>query len=74
MFCVIQLSLAWRATLVSAGRNRKAMPRQSIESQSFLQAKLRNAETVEALGMLGNLRRRWLQVHRRADASARATR
>ncbi len=62
VFCVIQLSLAYAGHLVSAGRNRKAAD-QSIEISSFLQAKLRNAETVEALGMLGNLRRRWLGAH-----------
>jgi ATP-binding cassette subfamily C exporter for protease/lipase len=30
---------------------------------SFLGAKLRNAETVEALGMVGALRRRWMALH-----------
>ena len=37
----------------------------STDSQAYLQAKLRNAEIVEAMGMLGNLRRLWLQVHER---------
>jgi ATP-binding cassette subfamily C exporter for protease/lipase len=30
----------------------------------YLAGKLRNAEVVEALGMLGNLRRRWVQLYR----------
>ena len=36
-----------------------------METSAYLNAKLRNAETVEALGMLGNLRRLWLQLHER---------
>ncbi len=35
------------------------------EDQSFLHAKLRNVEVVEAMGMRDNLRRLWLQVHER---------
>jgi ATP-binding cassette subfamily C exporter for protease/lipase len=35
------------------------------DSQAFLHAKLRNVEVVEAMGMRGNLRRLWLQVHQR---------
>ncbi len=31
---------------------------------SYLSGKLRNAEVVEALGMMGNLKRRWLQLYR----------
>ena len=36
-----------------------------MESMAYLQSKLRNAETVEALGMLGNLRRHWLAIQER---------
>ncbi len=50
-----------------------------VDTLAFLYAKSRNAETVEALGMLGNLRRMWLHLHLRglaeaADASERASR
>lgn len=41
-----------------------------VDTNAFLYAKSRNAETVEALGMLGNLRRLWLQLHRRQLADA----
>jgi ATP-binding cassette subfamily C exporter for protease/lipase len=34
-----------------------------IEVNKFLSAKLRNAEVVESMGMLGDLRRRWKQRH-----------
>ena len=36
-----------------------------MQSQGFLSSKLRNAETVRALGMGGNLRRLWLDLHAR---------
>ncbi len=39
------------------------------DTTSYLAGKLRNAEVVEALGMLGNLRRRWVQLYR-AHANA----
>ncbi|HET6719155.1 MAG TPA: type I secretion system permease/ATPase, partial [Rhodocyclaceae bacterium] len=35
-----------------------------IEVDRYLQSKLRNAEVVESMGMLADLRRRWLQRHR----------
>lgn len=35
------------------------------EAQSYVNGKLRNAESVEAMGMLGNLRRHWLVLHER---------
>lgn len=35
----------------------------SAATTAYLGAKLRNAETVEALGMVGALRRRWLVLH-----------
>jgi ATP-binding cassette subfamily C exporter for protease/lipase len=34
------------------------------ETNSYLAGKLRNAEVVEALGMLNNLKRRWLMLYR----------
>jgi ATP-binding cassette subfamily C exporter for protease/lipase len=43
-----------------------------IDVNNFLYAKSRNAETVEAMGMLGNLRRLWLHLHRQQLASAGA--
>lgn len=44
-----------------------------IESTAYLQSKLRNAETVEALGMQGHLRRHWLAIQERlAQEQARS--
>ncbi|WP_313950543.1 type I secretion system permease/ATPase [Accumulibacter sp.] len=36
-----------------------------VEVAMYLHSKLRNAEVIESLGMLGNLRRRWLSRHQR---------
>lgn len=37
----------------------------NLKTASFLQAKLRNAEVVEAMGMLNGLRPRWQRLHRK---------
>lgn len=37
----------------------------AVEVGKYLQSKLRNAEVIEALGMLGHLRHRWLGRHQR---------
>ena len=68
-FCVVQIALALIGHRVTA-RRYKDTQELSMESATYVQAKLRNAETVEALGMLGNLRRQWLDVHERQMASA----
>ena len=34
-----------------------------MQSNTYLSAKLRNAETVDAMGMLGNLRDKWIGLH-----------
>ncbi|WP_454254068.1 type I secretion system permease/ATPase [Pseudomonas sp. Marseille-Q8238] len=60
---VILVALAWlnqyvsRQPLAEAGRL-------SILASQRADADLRNAEAIEAMGMLGNLRERWLQEHR----------
>ncbi len=46
------------------GKNLEQATTAESETTSYLSGKLRNAEVVEALGMLGNLRRRWLQLYR----------
>ena len=43
----------------------KAASDSVVETNAVLTAKLRNAETVEAMGMLGNLRRVWLDSYQR---------
>ncbi|WP_374434462.1 type I secretion system permease/ATPase [Inhella sp.] len=63
-FCVLQLAMALVSHRLVSSRHKKAQEL-SLETNGFLQAKLRNAETVEALGMLGNLRRQWLSLYER---------
>jgi ATP-binding cassette, subfamily C, bacterial exporter for protease/lipase len=53
---------------VNAAAMQRLQERQ-LESAAYLQSKLRNAETVEALGMLGNLRRHWLAIQDRVTAA-----
>ncbi len=68
LFCVIQLLLAVGVHRVSS-RRLKATQDLSIEASQVLQAKLRNAETVEAMGMRSDLRRQWLGAHDRQMVS-----
>lgn len=77
-FTVLQLCMALLTHRITSKRL-KAAQDQQLESLTYLQSKLRNSETVEALGMLGNLRRQWLAVHDRqlvgqADAAEMARR
>ena len=77
-FCIVQLGLALLGNWLTMRRHRSAQDLQT-EVTGYLQAKLRNAETVEALGMLGNLRHQWLAAHERqmaalADANEMARR
>ncbi len=62
VFALIQAALAWlghRRTIAPSEATAKAQS----EVNQFLQHKLRNAEVVEAMGMLGGLRQRWQQRH-----------
>lgn len=43
----------------------KAAGEAAADTNAYLQSKLRNAETVEALGMQGHLRTHWLALHER---------
>ncbi|HSI52475.1 MAG TPA: type I secretion system permease/ATPase [Ramlibacter sp.] len=58
VFAIVQGSLAW------FGHRRTVMPsedaaRASSDVNAYLQSKLRNAEVIESMGMLDNLRLRW---------------
>ncbi len=58
LFAIVQGALAWfghRRTVAPA----EAAARAATDVHSYLQSKLRNAEVIESMGMLGNLRRRW---------------
>ncbi|MFO1326906.1 MAG: type I secretion system permease/ATPase [Rubrivivax sp.] len=61
-FVVISLLVAAIGNRMVAPQHERVQKSQA-ESQDFLSAKLRNAETVEAFGMLKHLRRRWLSIH-----------
>ena len=63
VFALIQAALAWfghRHTLAPAEDATKA----GSEASSFFQGKLRNAEVVESMGMVQNLRSRWATRHK----------
>ena len=58
VFAVVQGALAWfghRQTVAPAEDAFRA----AGDVHAWLQSKLRNAEVIESMGMLGNLRRRW---------------
>ena len=62
VFALIQTLLAWfghRHTLAPS----EAAVAANTEASIFLQSKLRNAEVVESMGMLGDLRQRWAERH-----------
>jgi len=74
LFACVQVALAWfghRHTVAPSEAASKA----SSEVTAYLQSKLRNAEVIESMGMLDNLRRRWVgwqqsYVARSAEAQA----
>jgi len=62
IFAVIQAALAWfghRHTVVPAEEAAMA----ASDTNSYLQSKLRNAEVLESMGMIGNLQKRWNRQH-----------
>ena len=68
VFACIQLFLAW------LGHRHSAEPADNAaravgDANTFLQAKLRNAETIESMGMLAGLRRRWQARQNKAIAA-----
>jgi ATP-binding cassette subfamily C exporter for protease/lipase len=58
LFVMIQMALMIGGHWLTSRRH-KEVNDGTIESNDYLQGKLRNSETVEALGMLSNLRRQW---------------
>ncbi|MDD3354930.1 type I secretion system permease/ATPase [Zoogloea sp.] len=63
VFSLILLALAWFSNRTTQAPLEKAMEA-SGHTSTFVQSKLRNAEVIEAMGMLGDLRRHWLVRHR----------
>jgi ATP-binding cassette, subfamily C, bacterial exporter for protease/lipase len=63
VFSLFQVALAWfghRHTVAPSEAAQKA----SVDANTYLQSKLRNAEIIESMGMLDNLRHRWAKWHR----------
>lgn len=61
-FVVLLILLGWAGNHLTAPRHLRAAE-DNVQSSTYLAAKLRNAETVHAMGMLGNLRRQWLALY-----------
>ena len=62
IFALIQAALAWfghRRTVAPSEESMKA----TADTNSYLQSKLRNAEVLESMGMVSNLRNRWNTRH-----------
>ncbi len=63
VFSLILVVLAWFSNRATQAPLEKAME-SSGQTTTFVQSKLRNAEVIEAMGMLGDLRRHWMSRHR----------
>ena len=72
VFAAVQVALAWfghRQTVAPTEEAARAI----ADTQSALQGKLRNAEVLESMGMIGHLQKRWDRQHRDAlDKNATA--
>ena len=62
LFCLIQFGLAVLNHKLTANSLAQTMKANSA-SNNYLFSKLRNAEPAQAMGMVGNLRLRWLDYH-----------
>lgn len=63
VFALIQMALAWFGHTKTVEPSEEAA--QALgDATAYLQGKLRNAEALESMGMIGNLRNRWLERHR----------
>ena len=62
LFAAIQLAMAFYAHHVTFA-SIESVSKAEAKSKAYLYSKLKNAEPVEAMGMLGNLRGRWLSLH-----------
>jgi ATP-binding cassette subfamily C exporter for protease/lipase len=63
VFALFQASLAWLGHRRSLDPS-EAAGKASSDAMTFLQSKLRNAEVLESMGMVGNLQSRWSALHR----------
>jgi ATP-binding cassette, subfamily C, bacterial exporter for protease/lipase len=65
VFAVVQGVLAWIGHRKSVAPAHEAA-QANAQVQAYVQGKLRNAEVIESMGMLGNLRGRWRRAQNRA--------
>jgi ATP-binding cassette subfamily C exporter for protease/lipase len=68
IFALIQLLMAFIGHRMTDSSVKNATKAES-QSKAYLTSKLKNIETVEAMGMLGNLRVRWLRLHLKYQAA-----
>lgn len=61
-FAIIQLGMAFVGHYMTFS-SMDAVAKSESKSRAYLYSKLKNAEPVEAMGMLDNLRKRWLTYH-----------
>jgi len=62
VFALVQLALAWFGHHQTVEPSETAA-RTGAEVNAYLQGKLRNAEALESMGMIGNLQMRWKERH-----------
>jgi len=62
VFTAFFLALAWYSHQLTAAGNERAN-QALMKANIYLNGKLQHAETVEALGMMSNLRRHWMALH-----------
>ena len=72
LFVIVQAALAWFGHRYTMAPTEEAALAGG-ETTSYLQSKLRNAEVLESMGMIGNLQKRWDQqysdwLHKHASA------
>jgi ATP-binding cassette subfamily C exporter for protease/lipase len=58
VFACIQIALAWWGQRLTSAPSEAAV-KANADVTLYVQGKLRNAEVLESMGMVGNLRRRW---------------
>lgn len=63
-FAAVQAGLAWYANRLTYKPTEQAMEADA-QVNAYVQSKLRNSEVIESLGMLDDLRRRWLAQHQK---------
>jgi ATP-binding cassette subfamily C exporter for protease/lipase len=67
-FFLLLAGMAWLGYRVTAPHTERVTDT-LVDANTFLTTKMRNAEAVQAMGMLGNLRARWMSLHQRSVAA-----